>query len=65
MMDGYRFGADRNDVARVVLSKSTWSVLALTCLIEMFTQVHSTHRPGPRPLAPVADPCFFNEDQSC
>jgi hypothetical protein len=29
-----------NDVASVVLEKSTWSVLALTCLIELFTQVH-------------------------
>jgi hypothetical protein len=29
-----------NDVASAVLSKSTWSVLALTCLIELFTQVH-------------------------
>jgi hypothetical protein len=40
MPDGYAFDADPNAVARVVLSKSTWSVLALTCLIEMFTQVH-------------------------
>jgi hypothetical protein len=40
MPGGYTFGADPNEVARVVLSKSTWSVLALTCLIELFTQVH-------------------------
>jgi len=40
MPDGYGFAADPNAVARVVLSKSSWSVLALTCLIELFTQVH-------------------------
>jgi hypothetical protein len=27
-------------VAQVVLGKSTWAVLALTCLIELFTQSH-------------------------
>jgi hypothetical protein len=32
--------ADPNEVARAVLGKSTWSVLALTCLIELFTQLH-------------------------
>jgi hypothetical protein len=37
---GYRKVADPNEVARAVLSKSTWSVLALTCLIELFTQMH-------------------------
>jgi len=40
MPDGYSFMHDPNGVARVVLGKSTWSVLALTCLIELFTQVH-------------------------
>ncbi|NVK42461.1 MAG: hypothetical protein HWE39_14570 [Oceanospirillaceae bacterium] len=40
MPDGYRFCADPNEVARAVLSKSTWSVLALTCHIELFTQMH-------------------------
>jgi hypothetical protein len=29
-----------NDVASFVLAKSTWAVLALTCHIELFTQVH-------------------------
>jgi hypothetical protein len=38
--EGYAFDVDPNDVARAVLSKSTWSVLALTCLIELFTLVH-------------------------
>ena len=40
MPAGYRFLAEPNAVARVVLSKSTWAVLALTCHIEIFTQVH-------------------------
>jgi hypothetical protein len=40
MPPGYRFVPDPNDVASVVLSKSTWAVLALTCHIELFTQAH-------------------------
>jgi hypothetical protein len=40
MPEGYRCVAEPNDVAAAVLSKSTWAVLALTCLIELFTQVH-------------------------
>lgn len=40
MPAGYTFVARPNDVASAVLSKSTWSVLALTCLIELFTQAH-------------------------
>jgi hypothetical protein len=38
--DGYRFDIDSNDVARTVLGKSTWAVLALTLDIELFTQLH-------------------------
>jgi hypothetical protein len=38
--DGYRFDVDPNDVARAVLGKSTWAVLALTLDIELFTQLH-------------------------
>jgi hypothetical protein len=38
--DGYRFDVDPNGVARAVLGKSTWAVLALTLDIELFTQVH-------------------------
>jgi hypothetical protein len=38
--DGYRFDIDPNDVARTVLGKSTWAVLALTLDIELFTQLH-------------------------
>ena len=40
MPAGYRLAADPNAVASAVLSKSTWAVLALTCFIEIFTQVH-------------------------
>ena len=39
MPPGYRMVADPNDVARAVLAASSWSVLALTCHIELFTQV--------------------------
>jgi len=40
MPEGYSFNADPNEVAKVVLDKSTWAVLALTCHIELFTQQH-------------------------
>ena len=40
MPAGYTVIADPNEVAKTVLSKSTWAVLALTCHIEIFTQVH-------------------------
>lgn len=40
MPAGYKIAADANEVAKVVLSKSTWAVLALTCHIEIFTLVH-------------------------
>jgi len=40
MPPGYACLPKPNDVASVVLGKSTWSVLALTCMIELFTQAH-------------------------
>jgi hypothetical protein len=40
MPGGYALIADANEVARTVLGKSTWAVLALTCHIELFTQAH-------------------------
>ena len=40
MPAGYSFAQDPNDVARAVLSKSTWAVLVLTLDIELFTQSH-------------------------
>jgi hypothetical protein len=38
--DGYRFDVDPDAVARAVLGKGTWAVLALTLDIELFTQLH-------------------------
>jgi hypothetical protein len=40
MPAGYRFVPPANDFAQLVLEKSTWAVLALTCHIELFTQAH-------------------------
>ena len=40
MPAGYKFLPPLNDVAQLVLGKSSWAVLALTCHIELFTQVH-------------------------
>jgi len=40
MPAGYQVVARPDDVASLVLGKSTWAVLALTCHIELFTQVH-------------------------
>lgn len=40
MPAGYSFVPKPNEVANVVLSKSTWAVLGLTCHIELFTLVH-------------------------
>ena len=40
MPGGYAQVADPNEMARQVMSRSTWAVLALTCHIELFTQVH-------------------------
>src|SRR5262245_26060376 len=43
MPAGYRFDVPPDAVAGVVLSKSTWAVLALTLDIELFTQLHYRH----------------------
>jgi hypothetical protein len=40
MPPGYRFDFDPDTIARAVLEKSTWAVLALTLDIELFTQSH-------------------------
>jgi hypothetical protein len=40
MADGYAFPWQPNEVAALVLGKSTWTVLALTLHIELFTQAH-------------------------
>jgi hypothetical protein len=48
MPPGYRQVADPNDVARAVLATSAWSVLALTCHIELFVQSHYDESIAPR-----------------
>ena len=40
MPPGYQLAADPDQVAQMVLQKSTWAVLALTCHIELFTLAH-------------------------
>ena len=40
MPAGYKFLPQANEVAGLVLGKSTWSVLALTCHIELFVLAH-------------------------
>ena len=50
---GYRFDIDPNAVARAVLGKSTWAVLALTLDIELFTQLH--YRQSIHPDAELSD----------
>jgi hypothetical protein len=40
MPEGYEFVAEPNAVASAVMAAPTWSVLALTCHIELFTQSH-------------------------
>jgi hypothetical protein len=40
---GYTMTADPDAVARAVLGKSNWAVLALTCHIEIFTLAHYLH----------------------
>jgi hypothetical protein len=57
MPDGYRMVADPNDVARAVLAASTWSVLALTCHIELFVQSHYDQS-----IAPRSDICPLFKD---
>lgn len=53
MPTGYAFLPEANEVAGLVLGKSTWSVLALTCLIELLTLVH--YREGIRTEAEVCE----------
>jgi hypothetical protein len=57
MPGGYRQVADPNDVARAVLATSTWSVLALTCHIELFVQAHYDES-----IAPQQDICPLFRD---
>ncbi len=49
MPEGYTFHPDPNAVAAVVLGKSTWAVLALTCHIELFVLAHYRESIDPDP----------------
>ena len=40
---GYRMTTDPDAAAATMLRKSSWAVLALTCFVEIFTQVHYLH----------------------
>ena len=60
MPPGYRMVADPNDVARAVLAASNWSVLALTCHIELFVQAHYAQSIAPREeICPLFKDVFF------
>lgn len=50
MPAGYRFLPDPDAVAGVVLARSSWSVLALTCLIELVTLAHYRESIEPDPM---------------
>jgi hypothetical protein len=59
MPAGYRFLLDPNEVARAVLSKSTWAVLGLTLHIELFTLTHYKYSIEPDPsLSPLYKDVF-------
>ena len=47
MPAGYTFLPQPNDVASLVLGKSTWAVLALICCIELFVLAHYHQSIGP------------------
>jgi len=60
MPPGYQFFPDPDDVAKVVLTKSTWAVLALTMHIELFTQMHYRQSIGPdENLSPLFKDVFL------
>jgi hypothetical protein len=60
MPSGYQLAMEPNAVARAVLGKSTWAVLALTTHIELFTQVHYRQSIEPSPdLSPVFKDVFL------
>jgi hypothetical protein len=61
MPPGYQFPFQPNEVATLVLGKSTWSVLALTCMIELFTQAHYRSSIEPDPdLSPLWKDVFLH-----
>ena len=61
MPAGYRFLPHPDEVAQHVLGKSSWSVLALTCMIELFTQAHYRSSIDPDPqLSPLWKDVFLH-----
>jgi hypothetical protein len=61
MPAGYRFDFDPDALARAVLEKSTWAVLALTLDIELFTQLHYRRSIDPDPeLSPLFKDVFLH-----
>src|SRR5215471_17602699 len=60
MPAGYSFSWDPNEVAGIVLGKSSWAVLALTLHIELFTQAHYRESIHPDPkLSELAKDIFL------
>jgi hypothetical protein len=60
MPAGYRFSWDADAVGAVVLSKSSWAVLALTMMIELFTQSHYRESIDPdQDLSPLFKDIFL------
>ena len=60
MPAGYRFVPRANDVAWIVLGKSTWAVLALTSMVELVTQAHYRESIAPDPnLSELYKDIFF------
>ncbi|MDT7838001.1 hypothetical protein N4G63_022685 (plasmid) [Aquabacterium sp. OR-4] len=60
MPPGYHFTARPDEVAMAVMQAPDWSVLALTCHIELFTQVHYRQSIGTQPgLSPIFRDIFL------
>lgn len=60
MPAGYRFVAEPDAVARAVLARSRWAVLALTCHIELFVLAHYRESIAPDPeLSPTWKDVFL------
>jgi hypothetical protein len=60
MPAGYLFVAEPNEVARAVLEKGDWAVLALTLNIELYTQLHYRQSIEPdRELSPLFRDVFL------
>jgi hypothetical protein len=60
MPPGYRLAMEPDAVARAVLGKATWAVLALTTHIELFTQAHYRESIEPRAdLSPLFKDVFL------